>query len=86
MDNTTENKVKLHSQNNAEKYHPLWMVVVLALSIVIATLIWMPDARIGTIYNNKMDRLPSLSPTSTKIILVEAVQNNIYFGSIEISS
>lgn len=70
------------SRNNDDKCHPAWMVVVLAISIVIAALVWMPGWMVPNL-NYKPDRLPSLSPTNTKIILVDVVglQNNpLYVG------
>lgn len=79
--NTMELNSKLRPQkNNDEKYHPVWMVVILALSIVVATLVWVPGW-VGSKSNYMPDRLPSLSPASTKIILVdvaEGVQNNLF--------
>lgn len=63
-----EIKRMLQKQKNG-KFHPSWIVIVVALTLLIAGVVWIP-AWIVPRLDSKPERLPYLSPTSPKVIMV----------------
>lgn len=63
-----ELKRMLQKQKNG-KFHPSWIVIVVALTLLIAGIVWVPAWIVPRI-DGKPDRVPYLSPTSPKVIMV----------------
>lgn len=60
-------RIGQHQKNG--KFHPPWILIGVALTLVIAGIVWIPAWMVPQI-DRKHDRLPSLSPTSPKVIMV----------------
>ena len=59
----------LQQQKNG-KFHPSWILIVVALTMIIAGIVWIP-AWILPRVDGKPDRVPYLTPTNAKVIMVQ---------------
>lgn len=60
-------------QQKHSKFHPSWILVVVALTLLIAGTVWLPAWLVPHL-DRKPDRPPSLSPTTAKVIMVSSPQ------------
>lgn len=60
---------RIWQQQKNGKFHPTWILIVVALTMLVAGIVWIP-AWIVPHIDRKPERLPSLSPTSHKVIMV----------------
>lgn len=61
---------RIWQQQKNGKFHPTWILIVVALTVIIAGIVWIP-AWIMPRIDSKPDRMPYLSPTSAKVIMVQ---------------
>lgn len=57
-------------QQKKGKFHPSWILIVVALTVIIAGIVWLP-AWLTSRLDRKPDKVPYLTPTSAKVILVK---------------
>lgn len=60
---------RFFQQQKKGKFHPSWILLVVALTVIIAGIVWIPAWLVPRV-DGKPDRLPYLMPTSAKIIMV----------------
>lgn len=65
------------------KFHPSWILIVVALTLLIAGIVWIPAWLVSHL-DRKSDRLPSLSPTTAKVIMVSIPQAVVLPRSIKL--
>lgn len=75
-----ELKRLLQQQKNG-KFHPSWILIVVALTLIIAGIVWIPAWMLPRI-DTKPDRVPYLSPTSAKVIMVRVNTPEISLNNI----
>lgn len=56
-------------QQKKGKFHPSWILIVVALTLSIAAIVWLP-AWLAPRFDEKPDQIPYLTPTSAKAIMV----------------
>lgn len=61
---------QLFQQQKKGKFHPSWILVVVAVTLIIAAIVWLP-AWLAPRLDGKPDQMPYLTPTSTKAIMVK---------------
>lgn len=57
-------------QQKKGKFHPSWILVVVALTVIIAGIVWLP-AWLTPRLDHKPVKIPYLTPTSAKVIMVK---------------
>lgn len=65
---------QLFGQRENNKFHPSWILIIVALTILIGSVIWMV-AWLVPYLDAKPDRSPSSSPSGPKIIMVAKGQS-----------
>lgn len=60
---------RFFQQQTKGKFHPSWILVVVALTVIIAGIVWIP-AWLTPRLEGKPDHIPYLTPTSAKVIMV----------------
>lgn len=55
------------SQKQTGRFHPLWIVLAVALTVIVAGIVWIPALIVPKVEL----KTPSLSPSTPKVILVE---------------
>lgn len=60
---------QLFGEYKNNSFHPSWILIIVALTILIGSLVWI-IALLVPGRDDQSERLPSLSPTGPRIILV----------------
>lgn len=64
---------RIWQQQKNGRFHPSWILIVVALTLLIAGIVWVPAWIVPRI-EREPQRLPSLSPTNPKAIMVLGTQ------------
>lgn len=75
-----ELKRLLQQQKNG-KFHPSWILIVVALTLIIAGIVWITAWMVPRI-DTKPDRVPYLSPSSAKVLMVRVNTPEISLNNI----
>lgn len=60
---------QIFGQNKNNNFHPSWILIIVALTILIGGVVWV-IAELVPGWEGQPERLPSLTPTGPKIIMV----------------